>query len=113
MSFAILYELSDLNVIAGAISGADRANISTADRNLARRYWNAGLNAWETAPLYGLDPYAPLEHICVITYGTLAEFVALCHRVADAIGGDALYLHAIAEDMLGASGHIEPYPPTP
>lgn len=110
MAFGIIYEMSDLNVIGGAISAADvNPNLSQTDRQLGRKYWAGGIKDWSTAPVYAGDPYCPLCHICVCTYGTVAEFAALCHRVADAIGGDALYLHAIANDIMGESGHIEPY----
>lgn len=109
MAFAILYEMPDLNVIGGAASAVN-ANISTADKNLARKYWQGGIRDWSSAPAYTGDPYCPDCRILVCTYGTVAEFVALLHRLADAIAGDTLYLHALADDIAGSSGHIEPYP---
>lgn len=112
MGFALLYELSDLNVIGGSTQTAGSLNaLTNTDRTLAKKYWNGGIQNWATAPAYTGDPvYCPNCRILACTYGTVAEFVALCHRVADALGGDALYLHAIANDIAGASGHIEPYP---
>lgn len=112
MGFALLYELEDLNVIGGSVNAAGTLNaLSAADRSLAKKYWNGGIRDWATAPAYTGDPvYCPLCRILPCTYGTVAEFAALCHRAADALGGDALYLHAIADDIVGRSGHIEPYP---
>jgi hypothetical protein len=111
MSFAILYELSDLNWIGGSTQTAQSFGaLTNADRTLARKYWQNGIRDWATAPAYTGEPdTCPLCRILPCTYGTVAEFAALLHRVADALGGDALYLHAIAEDVV-ASGHIEPYP---
>lgn len=111
MAFAIWYELSDLNVVGGAIT-ANAAAIAQADKNLARKYWQGGVSGWATAPV----GHAPGDNMCplcrqlVITYGTLTEFRALLDRIADALGGDALYLHNLASDMGAASGGQDPYP---
>lgn len=112
MAFALLYELSDLNWIGGTTQTAGNlGSLTNSDRQEARRYWNNGINGWASAPAYTGEPTTcPQCRILVCTYGTVAEFAALVHRIADAIGGDALYLHAIAEDIV-ASGHIEPYTP--
>lgn len=111
MGFALLYELSDLNVIGGSMNAAGSLNaLPAADRTLAKKYWNGGIRDWATAPAYTGDPTCSSCRILACTFGTVAELVALLHRVADALGGDALYLHAIADDIAGASGHIEPYP---
>ena len=112
MAFVIWYEMVDLDKVGGAIAGADKAAISIADRNLARRYWNGGVNNWANAPVghHPNDDNCPLCRQWVISYGTLAEFTALLDRIADAIGGDALYLHSLAEDMRQWWGGQDPYP---
>jgi len=110
MAFALLYELSDLNWIGGSTNAAASLQALTpGDRNLARKYWNGGIKDWATAPPYTGEPLTcPLCRILVVNFGTVAELVGLLHRIADALGGDALYLHAIANDVAD-SGHIEPY----
>lgn len=111
MAFAIWYELVDLNIVGGAIT-ANAANISQADKNLARRYWQNGVSGWATAP----GGHAPGDDLCplcrqlVISYGSLTEFRALLDRIADALGGDALYLHSLAEDMGHPWGGQDPWP---
>jgi len=111
MAFAIIYELSDLNAIGGSVSIAGSFGaLSPADRQEARRYWQNGIEDWATAAAYAADPTCTLCRILPCSYGTVAEFTDLLDRVADALGGDALYLHAIASDMRTPSGHLEPYP---
>lgn len=112
MAFAIFYELSDLSSIAGT---TQTASIPTALRNEARKYWNAGLSGWSTAPL-GQSPYEQAGacatcRTVVVTYGTLAAFRQLLYDIANAIGTDAArYLIALANDMGGTSGAVEPWP---
>ena len=108
MTFALLYETGDLAVIGNAIAVADGAAISQADKLLLRRYWQNGINGWQSAPAYDGDPSCPLCRILTCTYGSAAEFIGLCHRLAGAVGGDTLYLHALADDM--AHTALEPYP---
>jgi hypothetical protein len=111
MAFVVWYELVDLNVIGGA-TNADLAALPVADRNLARKYWNGGVDGWATAPVghWSGDDLCSLCRQLVITFGTLAEFRALLHRIADALGGDALYLHALADDMGNPWGGQDPFP---
>jgi hypothetical protein len=111
MTFAIWYETVDLNVVAGAIN-ASTAPISQADKNLAKKYWQGGIDGWATAPLghHPNDLTAPLARQLVCTFGTLVEFRALLDRVADALGGDALYLHSLAADMGNWWGGQDPFP---
>lgn len=111
MAFAIWYELIDLDIVAGALQ-ANAANITQADKNLARRYWQGGISGWATAPVGHAsgDDNCPLCRQLVCTYGTLTEFRALLDRIADALGGDALYLHSLAEDMGHWWGGQDPYP---
>ncbi len=118
MAFAIFYNTADLTYIGGSITAADyKGAVSQADKNLARRYWNGGLNAWATSPAYippEPDPGMSDARIVVISYGTKQEFIDLCLRIADQIAldeghGDTRYLIAWAKDL--ALTAIEPWPP--
>lgn len=111
MAFVIWYELVDLDIIAGAVN-ANLSSLPVADRNLARKYWQGGVDGWATAPVghSSGDDLCPLCRQLVITYGTLAEFRALLDRIADALGGDALYLHKLAADMGNPWGGQDPFP---
>jgi hypothetical protein len=111
VAFVVWYELEDLNVVAGAVN-TGAGTVSQADRNLARKYWQGGVSGWATAPVghWNGDTNCPKCRQLVITFGTLAEFRALLDRIADALGGDALYLHKLAEDMGNPWGGQDPFP---
>jgi hypothetical protein len=113
--FAIFYELSDLSSLAGTLQAA---GLSNTLKNRARPFWNGGLKDWATAPVGAApgDTSCPLCHRCVInSSGTLAEFRQLCYDVADFLiaagntSSDVIYLRALADDMAGVSGAIEPW----
>ena len=113
MAFVIWYELSDLNAIGGSVNaGQALAGLANSDRVLARKYWQGGANGWATAPVghQANDDLCSLCRQLVITFGTLAEFRGLLDRIADALGGDALYLHKLAEDMGNPWGGQDPWP---
>lgn len=111
MAFVVWYELIDLDIIAGAIN-ANLGALPVADRNLAKKYWNGGVSGWATAPVghNPADDNCPLCRQLVITFGNLTEFRGLLDRIADALGGDALYLHSLAEDMGHSWGGQDPWP---
>lgn len=107
MSFAVFYEMPDLAAIGGFLNSD---GLTVDQRNLARRYWDGGFSAFADSPLsdapYNVDCAAC--HTVVIGYGTLAGFSALLADIGAALGGDALYMIAIAEDMLGTG--VDPWP---
>lgn len=122
MSFGICYEFGDLSSMMGSLNAQ---SLPTALKNEVRKYWNAGLNVWDTSPagvFPGSDPAnCPLCHIVTCTYGTLPAFIQLlrdCQAafVAAGISTEATrYLLALADDL--SSGTIgandsgrEPYP---
>ncbi len=114
MAFAIFYDPSDASSIVGSVNAA---TLPTAMRNLARKYWNGGLNAWATAPLGGSpldDPQYWGDARTIVIDGpglTLAEFRQLLLDIAAFLGTDAArYLIALSADMGGHSGAIEPWP---
>jgi len=113
MAFAIFYELEDLSSIAGSITAS---SLPPHLRSTINKYWNGGVKDWATAPV-GQSPADPpgactLCRTLVITYGNLAEFRQLLRDVATALGTpSAMYLIALARDMEGESGAMEPWPP--
>ena len=112
MAFAIFYEFADASALAGTLNAGALPN---AIKNEARRYWNGGLKDWSSAPV-GQSPFDPPGactqcRTIVITYGTLAGFRQLCYDAANALGTEAArYLIALADDMAGVSGAVEPWP---
>lgn len=112
--FAITLEQSDLAYIAECVTRADSSALSQADKRELRRYWQGGLNLWETAPYWGDDPACPLCKVVTCSYGTAAEFTYLLTRVNDAVqfpaGTDTNYLRALVSDLVLTDIH-EPWPP--
>jgi hypothetical protein len=113
MAFAIFYDLGDLSSLAGT---TQTASLPTNLKNEARKYWNGGLKDWSTAPV-AQSPYeepgaCPNCRRVVITYGTLAAFRQLLYDIANYLGTEAArYLIALADDMGGLAGAVEPWPP--
>lgn len=114
MAFAIFYELGDLSSMAGTV----QANaLPTALKTKALKYWNGGLKSWASAPV-GQSPFDPpgactLCRTVVISGSglTLADFRQLLYDIAAFLGTEsARYCIALADDMAGASGAIEPWP---
>lgn len=115
MAFAIWYNRSDVTPIAAEFTRQDLAN---ADRAFAQSCWNAGLSGWNTAPIE-TDPFhANGDPDCrrIVVNGkhqgqtiTLAQFRAFLYRQSALPGAE--YLAALADDMGGASGAMEPWPP--
>lgn len=111
MAFAIFFEPEDASQIAGSVNAA---TLPVALRNEARKYWNAGLRDWATAPVGtfpGDEASCPLCRILLIDGPglTLAGFIALCREIGTFIGADAgHYLQALATEM--AQTGREPWP---
>lgn len=57
-TFAIFYDINDLNAIAAAVNNP---GLTPQERQEINRYWNAGLRDWQTAPT------APDAQACTIT----------------------------------------------
>jgi hypothetical protein len=121
-TFAIFYELGDIASLAATIQAT---GLSNTLKNRAKPYWDNGLSTWALSPLApnplpNGDTSCPLCHIVVMTMGTkgnLAAFRQLCYDVADFLiaqgqGSTSVqYLRALADDMGGSSGAVEPWPP--
>ena len=114
MAFAIFYNREDATRIAAEFTRADLPN---QDRQFAQRCWNGGLNTWN---LFAPDPRPgqpqPNDaNIIVVnaTQGgqpiTLQQFRDFLYRYSAEVGAE--YLAALADDMAGSSGAVEPWPP--
>ena len=121
MAFAIFYEPSDLSSIAanGLPSSPIVQQLTNAQRQTAQRVWNGGLSQWQVAPVgqSPLDPAGacPLCRTLVIDASpnvTLQQFRDLLYAIANVLGGgpEVHYVRALADDMGGTSGAIEPWP---
>jgi hypothetical protein len=121
MAFAVFYEHTDL---AAIVANANPNNslmsqLTSAQRQIARRVWDGGLKDWQTAP-FGQSPFDPpgacsLCRTVVINATpnvTLQEFRDLLTAVANivGVGPDVQYIRSLAEDMGGVSGAVEPWP---
>lgn len=122
MAFAIFYELSDITSIvanAGPLSPILNS-LTNAQKQIAQRAWNGGLNGWQTAPS-GQSPSdppgsCPLCKRVVVDASpavTLQQFRDVLYAIAASLGGgpDVQYIKALADDMGGVSGAVEPWPP--
>jgi hypothetical protein len=110
MPFAIFYNREDLTPIAAEVG---RADIPPGDKQIAQKLWNGGLKNWNTAPLAPPDRNSgdPDCRILVVdSTVSLAEFRLFLRRMAASNPG-AEYLNALADDMMGESGAVEPWPP--
>jgi hypothetical protein len=114
MAFAIFFEPEDAAQIAGSVNAA---TLPTALKNEARKYWNAGVKNWATAPVGtfpGDELSCPLCRTIVISGSglTLAGFIALCQQIGAFIGSGTVaghYLEKLAVEM--AQTGVEPWPP--
>jgi len=113
MTFAIFFEPEDAAQIAGSINAA---TLPIALKNEGRKYWNAGMKNWATAPVGtfpGDELSCPLCRILVMDAPgcTLAGFITLCTEVGAFIGSGTVaghYLEKLAVEM--AQTGIEPWP---
>ena len=114
MAFALFYEHVDLSSI---VANASPSVLSGGDRVIANKVWNGGLKNWQTAP-FGQAPCeepgaCPNCRMVVVTSTvTLQEFRDLLYRIAARLGAtpDVQYVRALADDMGGCAGAVEPWP---
>jgi hypothetical protein len=114
-TFALFYNKQDLAAIAGTIQNP---GLSAGERQEVNRYWQGGLNAWATAP-YGCSPFDDPNdpnnaETCVIAMDvnqrTLTDFRNFLYTIAEKYGDSFTWLRAMANDMAGNSGAVEPWP---
>lgn len=120
MAFAIFYNPADLTEL---MSGLTRADLPQGERALCNAFWNSGVSTWQTAPV-AADEWrcvdTPLGQRCddvrmIVVSGkfqgkdlTLQQFRDLLYRLTAPL--NAPILSALADDMAGRSGAVEPWP---
>ncbi len=122
MAFAVFYNHQDLTAIAAEV-GATLANnydqyLTVQERNSCKqtfqRAWTGGLNGWSTAPIAPLDRQeGDADTRIIVVSGqqvTKASLIAALNVIAAKVPG-AAYMGAIARDLAGPSGCVEPWPP--
>ena len=121
MAFAIFYNHQDLTAIAANVQATLASNydqfLTTQQRNTIKqtftRDWNGGLNGWATAPIAPLNKQEgdPDTRIIVVSgqQVLLADLISALRTLGGVVPG-ALYMIAIADDLSGTSGAVEPWP---
>lgn len=125
MTWALYSTPEDMEQIEAGLS---EVGLSSQDRNRVRPYVNNGLGQWRTAPCI------PPEHPCfasdgvasvpggtcmrviVCTFGTLADFRALCRDLITKYPQASVF--RFFEPFMGSTGGgqwyaVDPYPPPP
>lgn len=123
MAFAIFYNLEDAAKIAANVEAAGAgtygALLTNTERQRMQRCWNGGLSGWAVAPLGQApceqpDPNAD-SHVVVVNASpnvTLQQFRDILYKIAASAGAppEMQYLRALADDMGGCAGAVEPWP---
>jgi hypothetical protein len=122
MAYAIFYNHQDLTAIAANVEATLANNydqyLTVQERNTCKqtfqRAWTGGLSGWSTAPVAPLDRQeGDADTRIVIASGaqvTKAVLIAALNVIALKVPG-AAYMAAIARDLAGESGCVEPWPP--
>lgn len=110
MAFAIFLEDADLASIESKINDA---RLTNKQRNDGRVFWNGGLSAWRTAPVWpvaypGSD--ATTGRIVVVTGSTLDSFRTYLYGLASQSPSVADYLRKLADWFGDHWGAVEPWP---
>ena len=113
MAFALFYNREDLTPISAEVT---RATLPQGEKQFALACWHAGIDGWDTAPIAPLEKQEgdPDTRILVVSGNfqgspiTLQAFRDFLYRMSANPG--AIYLSALADDMGGSSGAIEPWP---
>lgn len=113
MAFAIFYNREDATRIAAEYT---RQDLAQADAQFAASCWQAGLNTWNQNNPDPRPEEAGTDANMIVIDGkhkgqtiTLAQFREFLYRMSALPG--AIYLAALADDMGGHSGAVEPWPP--
>lgn len=121
MSYAIFYNHQDLTAIAANVSATLASSydqfLTNQQRNSAKqifqRAWNGGLNGWSTAPIAPANKQEgdPDMRIIVVSgqQVLLADLISTLRLLGGVVPG-AQYMVAIADDLMGSSGAVEPWP---
>lgn len=110
MAFAIFLEDADLLAIESKISDA---RLTNKQRNDGRVFWNGGLSAWRTAPVWPVE-YPGYEmstgRIIVVSGATLDAFRTYLYGLASQSPAVADYLRKMADGFADRWGAVEPWP---
>jgi len=114
-TYGILYNHQDLTAIAANVqTSLTDARLTNQERQVANRHWNAGLNAWSTAPVAPLEWQSgdPDTRVVVVSHPqvNIQQLIDLLRAVGTRIPG-ASYMLAIADDIARPSGGQQPWPP--
>lgn len=115
-TFAIFYNMADLTPLVALVQG--ELDFTPAERTLARRLWQNGLNQWAN-PANLVDPLLPENVTCcgdtdcrrvVISNAQVSkqQMIDMCRSVGNRVQGAGFFI-AIANDM--ETSCIEPWPP--
>ena len=121
MAYAVFYNHQDLTDIAANVSATLANNydqfLTTQERNTTKqtfqRAWNGGLNGWSTAPIAPVNKQEgdPDTRIIVVSGAqvSLQALITAIRLIGTKVPG-AAYMIAIADDLMGSSGAVEPWP---
>jgi len=122
MAYAIFYNHQDMTAIAANVS-ATLANdydayLTVTERNFCKqmfqRAWVGGLSGWATAPIAPPERQEgdPDTRIVVVSGPQVRkqDLIDALFILAAKVPG-AAYMGAIARDLQGESGCVEPWPP--
>lgn len=121
MAYAIFYDHQDLTSIATQVSATltnkNDQFLTVAQRTTVKQTftlaWNGGLKNWATAPIAPLNKQEgdPDTRIVVVSGSQvfLADLISALRLLGGLVPG-AAYMIAIADDLSGSSGAVEPWP---
>ena len=123
MAFALFYNLADMAAVAANVEAAGvgtyAAFLTNTERQRMQRCWNGGLSQWAVAPRGQApceqpDPNADARIVVVNPSPnvTLQQFRDILYKIAASAGAppETQYLKALADDMGGCAGAVEPWP---
>lgn len=121
MAFAIFYEHEDLTKIAANVQATLASDydafLTTQERNTIKqtfqRCWTGGLSGWATAPQAPPEKQEgdPLMTIVVVSgqQVSLQALISALRTIGQKVP-NAGYMFNIADDLMGASAAVEPWP---
>lgn len=106
--FAIFYNRFDMSAIAAE---ATNPGLTPQERQVAQKYWNAGIKDWSSAPLAPADRMDgdPDTRIVIVdgSQVSLQGLIDFLNAVGNKYPG-AYYMTAIADDLSRTA--VEPWP---
>lgn len=121
MAYAIFYNHQDLTAIAANVQATLSSNYDqfltnperTSSKQVFNRAWNGGLSGWSTAPIAPPERQeGDADTRIIVVSGqqvSLADLRNTLRLLGTKVPG-AQYMIAIADDLMGASAAVEPWP---